>query len=144
MKLRNVSILVAAAALAGCASTPTPTARYVSSESAIRAAQELQAHAIPAGQLHLKHAQDQLSQAKRLMAEGENKRAEYLLLRAESDADVAAALAKEAHVRKRANDALEELRKARSAAPAPVEETPPPNMQVPPVPDPIVPPAGAR
>lgn len=100
---------------AGCASAPPPTARYASSEAAIRAAQELNADATPAAQLHLKLARDQFGQAKRLMADGKNDRAEYLLMRAEADADVAVAIAKETQVRKRASDAIEEVRKARSS-----------------------------
>lgn len=113
----GAALLAGAFALnsAGCASSPPPTARYASSEAAIRAAQELNADATPAAQLHLKLARDQFGQAKRLMADGKNDRAEYLLMRAEADADVAIAVAKESQVRKRASEAIEEVRKARSA-----------------------------
>lgn len=116
MKLGMVTgvTLVCAFGAFACASTPPPTAKLASSEGAIRAAQELNADQTPAAQLHLKLARDQFGEGKKLMADGDNERAEYVFMRAESDADVAIAIAKEVKVRKEASDAVEQVQKARS------------------------------
>jgi hypothetical protein len=148
MKLRTISgaFLVSAFAVA-CASAPPPTAKLASSEGAVRAAEELNAETDPNARLHLKLARDQLGEAKRLMANGDNDRAAYVLLRAESDADVAIAVAKEERVRKDANEALEQVRKARTdaSAPAPMPmETPAPAPTINTIPDSTVPPSVGR
>lgn len=46
--------------------------------------------------MHLRFAEDQVARARRLIDEGEHERAGWLLVRAEADADVAAALTREA------------------------------------------------
>lgn len=130
MKLVIVTGACLAAFAAACASAPPPTARLASSEAAVRAAEELRADNTPAAQLHLKLARDQLGEAKRLMANGDNERAEYVLLRAQSDADVAVALAREAASRQQATVAIDQLRKARST-PMPSSETMTTGAQVP-------------
>jgi hypothetical protein len=87
------------------------------SESAARSARELGADTKPAAQLHLKLAGDQIALAKVAIKEGDNKRADLLLLRARADAELAVALSREA-------DAMLELQKAndKSAAAATATE----------------------
>lgn len=110
MKLGTHAIIVfAAAVLVGCASAPPPTAKLASSTAAIRAAAELQANEIPEAQRHLKYAEDQAATARRLMAEGENERASWLLARSEADAEVAIALAKESQIQRQAAKAQSEV-----------------------------------
>lgn len=103
------------ASMFACASTPAPSGRYATSQAAIRAAEELDAQATPAARLHLELAKDQLATAKTMMANGKHERAELVLMRAESDADVAVSIAKEAEVRKRSQAAREVLRKSKIA-----------------------------
>ena len=80
----------------GCGgSIPPPSDRLASAEAASRSAHELGAVKEPRGALHLKYAQEQIDQAKKLMADGDNKRADLVLQRASADAEVAVMLAKE-------------------------------------------------
>lgn len=81
---------------AGCGgSIPPPSDRLASAEAASRSAEELGASKDPKGALHLKYAQEQIEQAKKLMNDGDNKRADLILQRAHSDAELAVMLAKE-------------------------------------------------
>ena len=98
--------MLAVSGLFACGSVPAPTAKVASSEAAVRAADELKANDTPAAQLHLKLAQDQLESAKKLIEQGENKRAEYVLTRAQADAELAVALAKETALSKEAQAAM--------------------------------------
>lgn len=82
--------------LAGCGSSlPPPSDRLATAEAASRSARELGADREPKAALHLKLAQEQIDQAKKLMADGDNKRADLVLQRASSDAELAVMLAKE-------------------------------------------------
>jgi hypothetical protein len=80
-----------------------------SSEAAVRGAQEVGASSNPQAQLHLKLAQEQLAHAKQLMNEGENRRADFLLLRADADAELAIALAREVTTRTAAEQASSQV-----------------------------------
>src|SRR5512140_3588236 len=87
--------LIAIATAVGCgASYPAPTQRMSDAMSAARSAEEVGAMSNPQAQLHLRLAQEQISQAKTLMANGENKRADYVLIRAKGDAELALSLAR--------------------------------------------------
>ena len=79
-------------AASACASTPVPNAKVASSEAAIRAADESGAKGVPQAALHMKLAEEQLQSAKQLIGTGANERAEYVLMRAQSDAELAIAL----------------------------------------------------
>jgi hypothetical protein len=79
------------------------------SESAIRAAEVAGAQNSPQSALHLKRAREQVDNGKGLIQEGENERAEWVLRRAQSDADLALSLAHEEVQRKKAAEAKEEL-----------------------------------
>lgn len=61
----------------------------------MRAARELGAQAVPRAQLHLRLAQEQVTQARKLAEDGENERAAMLLDRARADAELALALSRE-------------------------------------------------
>jgi hypothetical protein len=63
----------------------------------------------PQAALHLKLAQEELAQAKSLMNDGNNKRADYVLIRAKADAELALALAKEASAQAAAKKAADQL-----------------------------------
>ena len=94
--LFGAAVGAAIAFAAGCGgSYPAPTQPLADAEAADRSAQELGASAVPAAQLHLKLAQEQTNNARQLMKDGENKRAETMLLRAKADAELALSLAKE-------------------------------------------------
>jgi hypothetical protein len=77
------------------ASFPPPTQRMADAESAHRSALELGAANQPAAQLHVKLAEEQMTKAKVLMGDGDNKGADSLLIRSKADSELALALAKE-------------------------------------------------
>jgi len=95
--MHTQSILtIPALALLGCAATfPPPTQHLADAESAQRSARELGAANQPAAQLHLKLADEQVALAKKEMADGDNRAADFVLARARADSDLALALARE-------------------------------------------------
>jgi hypothetical protein len=96
-----------------CARLPPPQAAYTQSEVAVRLADTLGAQHVPAAALHLHLARQSLEQASHLMQNGDNHRATYVLMRAEADAELAQALAREAPARAVAHDALDKVQSLR-------------------------------
>lgn len=114
--MRTIALIGAASvALGACASSPVPADRLAKSQAAIRSAQDVGADRIPPAALHLKVAREQLDIARKLMADGDNKRAEYVLMRAEADAETSVALAHETIARMDAQRTLDEVQKAKSS-----------------------------
>jgi hypothetical protein len=107
----------ASVVLGACASSPVPADRLATSQGAIRVAHEAGAENVPPAALHLKIANEELAMARRLIADGDNLRAEYILLRAESDANAAQALAHEAGARADAQRTIEEVQKLKASRP---------------------------
>lgn len=77
------------------ASIPPPTQRLADAQSAERSALELGANSEPKAQLSLRLAQEQIAQANTAMSDGDNVRAESLLIRAKADAELAVVQARE-------------------------------------------------
>lgn len=92
-----LSLLMISAPLVGAcaASLPPPTQRLADAQSSERSAREVGANDAPAAQLSLKLAQDQITQAQKAMADGDNERADMLLIRAKADSELALAQARE-------------------------------------------------
>jgi hypothetical protein len=111
--------IVGVMGMSGCTSSPVPNGKVASSEAAIRAAQETGSRDVPQAALHLKLAEEQLEQAKKLIRNDENERAGYVLARAESDAELAVALSRAEGAKARAGTALDNVRAVRSGAPNP-------------------------
>lgn len=113
MTLARAAVLsMLCSSLAACGGTfPPPNDRMARAEAAVRGAQEVGAPSNPQAALHLKLATEQIDQAKALMTDGQNKRADLRLQRAEADAELANLLAKEAKEKKDAESALEHMNK---------------------------------
>jgi len=108
------TLLVSFAVLGlGCASAPMPAAGIQHSEASIRGAEELGAMGIPAARLHLEMAKDQDAKGKKMAAAGDA-RAGLVLARAESDAELAMGLAREASLHASALKAGEDLKAVRA------------------------------
>ena len=105
----------AALAVLACGAYPAPNDKMAQTVAAARSAEELGARKNAQAELYLKLAQEQLADARRLMTEGENKRAELVLLRAAADAELAVMLAREATMRAEAIKAQDDLRALRKA-----------------------------
>jgi hypothetical protein len=116
------AVAISAAAvmgIAGCGGAPAPNAKVASSEAAIRAAQETGSANVPRAALHLKLAEEQLASGKALIRDNENKRAEYVLMRAQADAELAIALSHVASSNVQAGAAVDNARAVRTGTPTP-------------------------
>lgn len=96
---------------AGCASAPP--LRTEPSTSGIRAAEEVGASKVPRAALHLQLAKEELEHAKGLAAKGDKEEGASMLLRAESDAELAVALSRENTERSEAVAAVARVRQLR-------------------------------
>jgi hypothetical protein len=96
-------------ALAACGGSSPPTHQLTESNSAIRAAEEVGAENTPKAALHLKMARDHLRNAEALIVEEEYEDAALVLKRAEADADLALALARESQARNEAEQAMRKV-----------------------------------
>ena len=113
--MRTVLASLALLLVAACGSSlPPPSDRLASAEAASRSARELGADREPKAQLHLKLAAEQIDSAKKVMADGDNKRADLILQRASSDAELAVMLEKENDARSEAEKAQEKLQHVKS------------------------------
>src|SRR5262249_36711857 len=106
-RLFSLTVLVA---LWGCASAPITSERLPATEAPIRAAEELGAARVPQAALELKLAQDEVEQAKAFLKDGNKQRADRMLLRAQADAELAVALAREAPLQAEAKNAAEQVK----------------------------------
>jgi hypothetical protein len=91
-----------------CASVPAPTQRMADAESAERSAREVGADSQPVAKLEVKLADEQIAHAKILVANGDNKRADFVLMRARADAELALALAREQNANAEIQKAVEQ------------------------------------
>ncbi len=93
---KSITLLIATLPFAwACASFPAPTQRMADAESATRSAREVGADNQPVARLEVKLADEQIAHAKVLITNGDNKRADLVLMRARADAELALALARE-------------------------------------------------
>jgi hypothetical protein len=109
----HMSIIPAALAASwlalGCsASFPVPTQDQAQAQAAERSAVELGAASQPKAQLHLELAREQMNQASVAIKDGDNARADALLLRARSDAELAIALTRDQSAKTGAANATEQ------------------------------------
>ena len=114
MRFLHLGLGVITIAIAACGSFPKPDARISSSEGSIRGAQEAGAPAVPQANLHLKLAMEEREKGLALVNDGDNEKAEYMLMRAEADAELANALARENAAKAdtaKTSDQVEQLKK---------------------------------
>ncbi len=110
----SLAALAIAGALAGCASYPAPVQRMADTEGAVRSASELGAASSPQARLHMKLAMDGITLARQLLADGDNKRADYVLIRAKSDAELTLAEARDERAEADAQAIIQQLNDARA------------------------------
>jgi hypothetical protein len=91
----GLGIVLIGVGAGACASAPAPYERLASSEAAVRGAREVGSEQVPQAALHLKLAEEGVQKAKALMRDGDNKAASFALMRAQADAELALALARE-------------------------------------------------
>lgn len=120
--LSTVALLAGLAAACG-GSFPQPTERLASTEAAIRSAKELGAQNDPEAALHMKLADEQLQTARNLIKDDENKRADLVLQRANSDAELALMMTRERAAKTEAQRARDDLN-AKQQAPMNMQPSP--------------------
>ncbi len=149
-RMASGAAVTMACAMGGCASAyPPPTQRMAEAMATIRGAEEVGANNDPQGQLHLRLAQEELRNAKILADNGDNRRADFVLIRATADADFALAEAREATAIANAADAVKQASAMRTAATniqpgSPMAAPPAPVVPPPASPAPNVPNGGVR
>jgi hypothetical protein len=94
---------------AGCAGAPVPVRSQAAAISAVRVARDLGARNTPEAAYHLALADQELDEADVLIEQRRMDAAQRVLERAKVDADLAAALQREADVRARAASAHREI-----------------------------------
>ena len=95
--------------LAGCSSTPPPIQRMTTAKASVKAAQELGADRIPKAQLHLQLAEEQVRHADELVDDGKMERADLLLQRANADAQLAIAIARQDAARDQLRQSVDQM-----------------------------------
>ena len=119
--IKNTALSILVLAVGGCASVVIPPDNLEREQASMRAAKEVGADAIPDAKLHLQLAEDETATAKKLAADGDD-RANLMLSRAEADAELAVAMAREVSVHSQALAAAEDLKAVQArgnANPAP-------------------------
>ncbi|MCA9586157.1 MAG: DUF4398 domain-containing protein [Myxococcales bacterium] len=107
MKSPITSLVLLAPFLWACGATfPPPTQRMADAKAAERSAEELGANDVPDAKLSLKLAQEQIAAAEKSMVDGENRRADSLLVRAKADAELSIAQAREKKARTETEGAI--------------------------------------
>ncbi len=94
----------------GCGGAAVPNERVTAATAAVRAAEVGGAPNDPGASLMLKRAADALAKAKALIADGKNEDADFVLQRAEADAELALFLAREAFAKAEAQAALDQVK----------------------------------
>ncbi len=107
MKILGISLT--AVFFGACASTMAPTVTMEQALETIRAAEEVGATHVPQAKLHLQLAEEQATHAKDLIAKNDQDAANYVLMRAQADGELALALARESAARSEAKEASDKL-----------------------------------
>lgn len=108
-KIGSIAVVATLASMTGCASYPVPAQHMADAEGAARAAQDVGASSNPQAQLHLKMAQEEIAQAKQLIADDDNEKADWVLIRAKADGELALAEARETQAQMAARQALAQI-----------------------------------
>ncbi len=114
----NIKVTILAGALlfaivsAGCGSSPAVVDKEASTSS-IRAAEEVGASGISSASLYLQLAKEELAKAQGLAESGEKEQAESMLLRAQTDGELAVALSRSDTDKKEAAEAIDRVEQLR-------------------------------
>ena len=113
LALRMILIGLAAASAVACGGAAVPQESLTAAQASVKGAEVGGANEDPKAQLHLKLANEQIEKAKKLIDDGDNEEAARTLDRAQADAELALALAKEVKAQAEAGEASEQVGKLR-------------------------------
>jgi hypothetical protein len=105
--MKNIRPFLTVGLLLSACAAPVSTERVSATEASIRAAEEVGAGKVPRASLHLQLAKEETEHAQKLLSDGAKPHAEGLLMRAEADAELAVALARESGLKTEAQQAME-------------------------------------
>jgi hypothetical protein len=100
-----------------------PVQRLADAEAAARSASDTGAADTPQARLHLQLAREEIARAHSLMHDGDNQRADFVLMRAQSDAELALAETNETHARAAAQQTLDRVAAAKGELTNPTSVT---------------------
>ncbi len=116
--MKRILILLTSCAFACAPAYATPTQRMADAQAAHRSAQEAGATEHPDALLHLKLAEEGIAKARTVLVSEENRRADFLLIRAKADAELALALTKEQAAKTAAREAASSAQEQTNLAPS--------------------------
>ena len=94
-----------------CGGAPVPHETLTAAQADVKGAEVGGAAENPKAALHLKLAKDQIALAEKQISDGDNEEAKRTLIRAQADAELAMALAKEVKAQSDASEASEQVGK---------------------------------
>jgi hypothetical protein len=104
-RARTLAALAVTSLLVACGSSAIPAGKLTNTQASIRAAEAVGATDTPNSALYLKMARDGLTEAKRLIQDGDNEEATLALDKAQADAELSLSYAREAKAREEAEAA---------------------------------------
>lgn len=115
--MKTIMLVVSGVALAGCGATkPVPADKLARAQETVRLAEASPATSTdPKALQHLQLAKSQLDRGKKLMIDGESEDAQWVLMRAESDAKAALYLSHARAAKADAQQTIEAIQHAMSA-----------------------------
>ena len=116
LKFEWTGVVCIVGLLSGCAAA-IPTERLQATSAAIRGAEEVGAPRVPQAALHLQLAKEQSQQAEKMIADGDREQAALVLMRAEADANLAIALARNVQEQHEADVAAQKVRDLQATSP---------------------------
>jgi hypothetical protein len=107
--MRHFTLASSALLIVACGGAAIPQEQLTAAKAAVSGAEVAGAANEPKAALHLKLAQEQIVKAEALIADDENEDAARIIDRAQVDAELALALAKEAKTKSEATETKEQL-----------------------------------
>lgn len=105
--------------VAACGSSAMPAGKLTNTQASIKAAEAVGATETPNSALYLKMAQDGVTEAKRLIQDGDNDEAALALDKAQADAELSLSYAREAKAREEAEAAQAKIGELKREATTP-------------------------
>jgi hypothetical protein len=113
-RIRFTTIILGAALFGlnavACGGAAVPHSELSTAQAAVRAAEVGGAAEDPQAELRLKNARDKIAEAEALIKEGDNEEATWKLREAESDAELASALAQQTKAKAEADAAIKRIK----------------------------------
>ena len=108
-QILSFSMLAGAIVLPACGGAAVPRDQLTMAQAAVKGAEVGGANEEPKAALHLKLAREEISKANALINDGENEDAARMIARAQADADLSLALAKQAAAKRDTAEAKEQI-----------------------------------